>query len=111
MSSTETNLGNAIWKNVKCTNCGKTNIGWQANCLICGVKLSAAEPQSGTASKCPSCGAMVNKGLNFCTNCGNKLPEKLEVVQDVNPQVNVCANCGAELKPDAKFCTQCGTKV
>lgn len=111
MSSAGTISRNAVWKNTECPNCGKTNIGWQANCLVCGANLSAVEIKIGTASKCSSCGAMINKGQKFCTTCGNQLPEKLEVKLDDTPQVKMCANCGAELELDAKFCTQCGAKA
>ncbi len=61
--------------------------------------------------KCPSCGAIINKGQKFCTSCGFKLPENLEPVAEESPEIKICPKCGAELKPGTKFCTECGAKV
>ena len=104
------NNKNNIWKNLKCPKCGKTNIGWQTNCLICGANLLSSDIPKETVYKCPYCGAKVKKGQKFCTECGHKLPEKLEAVNEV-PTEKRCPKCGAILKPGAKFCTQCGAKV
>ena len=107
----EKNLKTLEWKNLKCPKCGKTNIGWQSQCLLCGADLLASGIQNQSVSKCLSCGATVNKGQKFCTVCGNKLPEEIEAVVEESPTVKKCPKCGAELKLGAKFCTTCGTKV
>ena len=99
------------WKNLKCPKCGKTNIGWQTHCLLCGANLSESNSQNEPVYKCTSCSATVNKGQKFCTSCGSKLPEDLEPVVEETPEVKKCSNCGAALKADAKFCTKCGEKV
>jgi DNA-directed RNA polymerase subunit RPC12/RpoP len=70
------------------------------------TKKSSPEP----IYKCPFCGAEVKKGQKFCTQCGAKLPENLEPIQE-EQSVKRCPVCGAELKPGAKFCTQCGAKI
>lgn len=104
------NKDNLKWKNIKCPKCGKTNIGWQSNCLFCGADLSASKIHKKVIYKCPFCGAEVKKGQKFCTQCGAKLPENLEPIQE-EQSVKRCPVCGAELKPGAKFCTQCGAKI
>jgi len=118
------NQNNNIWTNTKCHKCGKTNIGWQTNCLFCGVELNSLHFQKDTMLKCPSCDVTVKENQKFCTSCGNKipenmkasnisakLPENLEPVIDDTPEVKKCLSCDTELKPGAKFCTKCGTKV
>lgn len=98
------------WQNVKCPKCGKTNIGWQTNCLLCGANLSASKPQIELIYKCPSCNATIKKGQKFCTGCGNKLPKDLKAINEKS-KAKECLKCGAKLKVGAKFCTQCGAKV
>lgn len=100
-----------MWQNIKCPKCGKTNIGWQSDCLLCGADLMFLDIQKESIYKCPSCSATVNKGEKFCTSCGNKLSENIEAVEEESPKVQKCSNCGTVLKPGAKFCTKCGTKV
>ena len=107
----EKNLKTLEWKNLKCPKCGKTNIGWQTNCLICGADLMASEVNEKSIYKCPSCDAIVNKGQKFCTSCGSKLSENLEDAIEESSNVKKCSNCGTELKLGTKFCTECGTKV
>ncbi len=46
-------------------------------------------------SKCPKCGEELEKGVAFCTNCGNKI-------------ASVCPKCGKTLEPGAKACSGCG---
>ena len=50
--------------------------------------------------KCPSCGANVQKGAKFCSECGAKMPVS-----------KFCSECGAKLSDTAKFCSECGHKV
>ena len=106
----ENNFNTSEWKNLKCPKCGKTNIGWQTHCLLCGADLSTSGVQEEPVYKCPYCDAKVMKGQKFCTECGHKLPEKLEEVNAV-PSEKRCPKCGALLEPGTKFCTQCGAKV
>lgn len=49
---------------------------------------------------CVKCGATLNEGSLFCSQCGEK----------VVPEKRICASCGNELKENEKFCSQCGTK-
>lgn len=63
-----------------------------------GADSSAAAPATG-ASKCVKCGAQLQAGAKFCSDCGSKQePAK-------------CAKCQSDLPAGAKFCKECGTKV
>lgn len=53
---------------------------------------------------CPTCGATVREGMNFCTKCG----AKIQVPIHTDSNMNKCPTCGADIKPGMKFCTQCG---
>lgn len=61
--------------------------------------------------KCQSCGATVQKGQKFCTDCGLKLPEDLEPVVEEILKVKECQNCGEKIKKGQKFCIGCGEKL
>src|SRR5436190_2098768 len=56
-----------------------------------------AEPApAGSTQKCVKCGAALQAGARFCSECGtSQLAAK-------------CANCQHALKPGAKFCDECG---
>lgn len=47
---------------------------------------------------CPHCGAAVNKGSKFCSECGKPNAEPKDK----------CIKCSAEIKKGAKFCPECG---
>ena len=47
--------------------------------------------------KCSNCGAELDSGARFCTECGTKVP-----------QVKLCIQCQKELPINAKFCSECG---
>jgi len=51
-------------------------------------------------SSCPKCGAPVDPGAKFCSQCG--APQ---------PQVRKCPKCGAEVGDKAKFCGECGAPL
>ncbi|MFC1905636.1 zinc ribbon domain-containing protein [Chloroflexota bacterium] len=44
--------------------------------------------------KCTNCNASNAKGLNYCTNCGNRLGLP-------------CPQCGSIVPPDSRFCPSC----
>ena len=46
---------------------------------------------------CANCGAELEPGTKFCSQCGKPVP-----------QTKVCPGCGSEQKPEAKFCSNCG---
>ncbi len=69
---------------------------------------------------CPKCSAESGEGVDFCPKCGTKLPEIVEVENDVieaddaNPQsenTKACKLCNASIEESALFCTSCGGKV
>lgn len=54
---------------------------------------------------CPQCGAEVQSGVAFCSDCGAPMPK----VQPVNTEDSVrCEGCGAMVKKGVRFCTSCG---
>ena len=81
----------------------------------------AAEGQDGI--KCVHCGALVEKGMRFCIECGQPLEEAAPAPApdveapapssgvDAEKEGKVCPNCGATLAADMMFCTECGTKL
>ena len=74
---------------------------------------------------CARCGAPLEEDQLFCINCGAKVEEMAEPVQQETgnavqeeyrqpePVQNkiLCPNCGKEVKPGQKFCTSCGTPI
>ena len=66
--------------------------------------------------KCENCGAMVRKGVRFCTACGKPMiqitvPETKSMPEVEEEQSRICPNCGAKLDDGVAFCTECGTKL
>ena len=60
---------------------------------------TVADTPAAATAKCVKCGAAMQAGAKFCSECGaSQEPAK-------------CSNCQQELKPGAKFCDECGTKV
>lgn len=55
--------------------------------------------------KCSNCGAMIERGVLFCTECGVKV-QNLHKVNFLK-----CQNCGAEISEEDVFCTNCGEKL
>ena len=51
---------------------------------------------------CRKCGALLNEGAKFCSQCGTE-------VKAPEPEVKYCEKCGAVLKDVAVFCSQCGS--
>ena len=56
---------------------------------------------------CPKCGAGIQPGSPFCSNCGTRL----EVANNPTQTGKVCSNCGSMVTADSLFCTNCGTKI
>ncbi len=54
---------------------------------------------------CSSCGTGCDASMNFCTNCGAKLPD-LAVGAGF-----YCPNCGKQNADEAKFCIGCGSPL
>ena len=51
-------------------------------------------------ASCPSCGAVVSSGAQFCQRCGKPIPA-----------ASTCPRCGSAHSPSARFCPVCGTPV
>lgn len=71
-----------------------------AYCNLCGTKLPEID-LGDSYKKCSKCGAMVEKGMRFCTNCAHPM-ESSEDIQ------NRCQSCGCFVDPKMKFCPFCG---
>lgn len=75
------------------------------------------------SEKCPHCGADVDKGQKFCTECGKKIIIECEkcgaVLKDGQKfcsecgaaQIEKCTKCGKEVEKNQKFCPNCGEKI
>ncbi len=60
--------------------------------------------------KCPTCGADVARGSQFCNNCGTKMPPA-SIRTAPKAQVGRCPTCGAPIAEGNVFCNSCGTKI
>ena len=61
---------------------------------------------------CPNCHANVQIGSQFCTNCGNSMPEPSVAAPNSATGSKVfCTNCGNQMPEGAEFCTNCGQKT
>lgn len=54
---------------------------------------------------CPKCMALVLRSSNYCSYCGNKLP------QVTKTELKICARCGSKIPTSAKFCPDCGEDI
>ncbi len=63
---------------------------------------------------CPKCGAEVQMGVAFCSNCGNTMPpvDMTQQQSGYQPYMIVqCPQCGVELPNGTAFCTSCGANL
>jgi membrane protease subunit (stomatin/prohibitin family) len=60
---------------------------------------TSAPAAAAATAKCVKCGAAMQAGSKFCSECG------------ASQAAAKCSNCQRDLKPGAKFCDECGTKV
>lgn len=49
---------------------------------------------------CPRCSAVLESGMKFCGNCGEKISRSI-----------ICPRCGTQNDENMKFCVQCGAKL
>lgn len=61
-------------------------------------------------NRCPACGAVMNEGARFCSNCGRRMPEPEAAAEPAPDAENTqfCPECGAMRRDDASFCDICG---
>lgn len=126
-----------------CPKCGAQLSDSAVICRACGAMLpeqpaaaqapyppasqpaeTAAPARPGAPRTCAQCGAPLESGVRFCTNCGAPVPERPDPAQSVPPQQGaasgactgaaapfgpgICPRCGSQLAPGARFCTVCG---
>ena len=66
---------------------------------------------------CPHCRALINKDLNFCTKCGQKIKElatetiKTSDSLEARKDQASCPKCSNSNPPDSKFCVKCGASL
>lgn len=62
---------------------------------------------------CKVCGARIEEGSSFCTNCGSKLngSEGEDSLPNNSSRVRNCPVCGAAVEEDSMFCIVCGAKL
>lgn len=66
---------------------------------------------------CPACGASVEVGMRFCTECGHPMDGQPAVepapkpVSESETEYRTCPNCGARNDATLFFCTQCGNRL
>lgn len=119
-----------------CPKCGAQLSDSAVICRVCGAMLpehslppqqpcqpaqypagNAAQNACSTPHTCAQCGAPLEDGMRFCTNCGAPVPERPDPAQSVPPRQDtaascipgICPHCGSRLNPGARFCTVCGT--
>ena len=88
-----------------------------------GDSQEESQPQDDSAAiaRCPSCGAQLEDGAAYCTECGARMPAAPALgdqLADASPPpatdataAGTCASCGAVLAGTATFCTACGQRV
>lgn len=57
--------------------------------------------------ECPSCGALLKVGAKFCSQCGKKMGDTENIIQEYC----FCSNCGNKMLKGKKFCSSCGCKA
>ncbi len=92
---------------VACPDCHVTyhEKCWEENCGCATVgcpQQNTAAVQENPFPTCSNCGAVLQEGQGFCTQCGQKI---------LAEQPRTCSNCGAVLQEGQGFCTQCGQKI
>lgn len=60
--------------------------------------------------RCPTCGSVMNKNANFCSNCGTRMPEQEapNPEESASADVTYCPSCGAMRKSSDSYCEVCG---
>ena len=67
-------------------------------------------------SFCPNCGARLDQGVKFCTECGTKVQNTNSHAfsksrQETEESYTNCPNCGAVINSFSACCRNCGTEL
>lgn len=68
----------------------------------------STEPATGLT--CPSCGAAVNAGDQYCEACGTQLAESPPAEPTASTKAGTCPNCGGTYAADG-YCENCGSRA
>lgn len=65
---------------------------------------------------CQNCGAQIENGVKFCTQCGSKVPDEVQAAFQPTAVLNqpvptTCKACGAPLREGDAFCITCGHPI
>ena len=85
------------------------------NCPKCNAAIPAGKnfcvecgehlPEQMQIRKCTKCGAVIPEGKNFCIECGERLPDEK---MPAKQEPRKCAKCGAIIPEGKNFCVECG---
>ena len=79
--------------------------------IMLKLEQDKAQELNWSVKVCSGCGAEMPASKKFCTNCGQKLDDVPQVVEDVYKTKTVCNVCGAEIVAGSKFCRKCGAST
>ena len=69
-----------------------------------------SEQEGFAMATCKNCGAQIDNGAMFCSECGTKVEQPAQMGLADGGKI-FCQNCGNEMKNDARFCAKCGTPI
>ncbi len=59
---------------------------------------------------CPKCGGKIKQEMVYCSNCGLRLPDKVNI-EEADNKKQFCSECGEILESGALYCAKCGKQV
>lgn len=86
----------------KYTQTDKSNYTGSGN-LNADIRNNAANYSILNHITCEQCGALIDKNVSFCQNCGSKNNAGFS-------KNKFCSNCGTQVKENENFCGNCGCK-
>ncbi len=86
-----------------CSSCGEKVIISFKFCTKCGAEMKG-EKWVSSQTLCEKCHVPVDPSWFNCSNCGNKLIKKVEVIRN-------CPMCKKDVDPSWMLCPFCGSKL
>jgi predicted amidophosphoribosyltransferase len=79
---------------------------------LLGKPNQSAGMPSASTTKCPECGKPMSSNLEYCLNCGKKLPKTSTAssadTRDSTGAVQNCPGCGKSMPVELEYCSNCG---